>query len=128
MSSLEIDAVTADVDTGEHDFRMTGGDQTADLPKDLSGPHRPAAAAGVGDDGIAAECVAAVLDLHESPAAVGKGGIFGTRAAAALRMSPTWIPVSIRIFQQLHQAPFLLVAGRQRNARNPWSARGSTWA
>ncbi len=62
------------MDAGENDFRVAGGDQPPDLLHRFLRRHGAARAAGVGDDAVGAEGVAAVLDLHEGAAAFGEGG------------------------------------------------------
>jgi hypothetical protein len=104
------------VDAGQHDLRVASGNQLAHLGDDLVGAHRSAAAAGVGDDAVAAEGVAAVLDLDEGAAALGEGGerqdggLFSAADVGDLgrrRRFP--------FFEKVEQVALLLVAKHQGN-------------
>ena len=104
------------MDAGQDDLRVAGSDQAPHLFENRRHRHRTAAAAGVGDDAVTAEGVAAVLDLDEGAAALGEavnpGDDRRLHAADVGDPHPFCAP-----FEEFDQAAFFLVAEHQRNAR-----------
>ena len=66
-SRAEVPAVVAEVDAGEDDLRVAGGDEPLDLLDHDLDRLAPAPAAGERHDAEAAAMLAPVLDLHERP-------------------------------------------------------------
>ena len=112
----EVAAVTANVDAGEDNFGIAGSDKVAHLLQHLLGRHRAAAAAGVGDDAVGTEGVAAVLDLDEGTAALGEapqGGDLGRGGVTDGGDPHRAVPL---FRQQAQQIALLLVAENQGDA------------
>ena len=61
----QIGAVSGQIDPGQDDLAIAGGDETARLIGDETHRHRAAGPAGIGDDAEGAAMVAALLDLQK---------------------------------------------------------------
>ena len=70
----QVGAVGGDIDAGQHDFLVSGGNQGADLVGDGADRDRAVGAAAERDDAERAAVVAALLHLHEGSGAAGELG------------------------------------------------------